>query len=60
LDHGSHFYSLFAHLGAISKKTSDTVSSGEMIGITADINTPLYFEIRSRNVAVNPLQWVFN
>jgi len=60
LDHGDHFYSLCAHLGAISKKNNQTVSSGELIGLAADSNSPLYFEIRSRNVAVNPLQWVFN
>jgi septal ring factor EnvC (AmiA/AmiB activator) len=60
LDHGEHFYSLCAHLGVISKKTSESVSAGEKIGLTGDSRTPLYFEIRARNVAVNPLQWVFN
>ena len=60
VDHGDHFYSLYAHLGVITQKTNESLISGESIGLTSDLNTPLYFEIRSRNVAVNPLQWVFN
>jgi septal ring factor EnvC (AmiA/AmiB activator) len=60
IDHGEHFYSLCAHLGGISKKTNETVAAGDQIGLTDDSGTPLYFEIRARNVAVNPLQWVFN
>ena len=60
IDHGGHFYSLCAHLGAIFKKTNERVAEGDFIGLTADRGTPLYFEIRARNVAVNPLQWIFN
>ncbi len=60
IDHGDHFYSLCAHLGKVSKKTNDSVRDGDIIGLTSDSGTPLYFEIRARNVAVNPLQWVFN
>ena len=60
VDHGNHFYSLCAHLGAISKKANEVIQAGETLGLTAEVNTPLYFEIRARNVAVNPLQWVFN
>ncbi len=60
IDHGDHYYSICGHLGAALKKTRDPVRAGEPIGITGDSSTPLYFEIRSRNVAVNPLQWVFN
>jgi septal ring factor EnvC (AmiA/AmiB activator) len=60
IDHGEHYYSLCAHLGGILKKTNDPVAAGDAIGRTDDLGTPLYFEIRSRNVAVNPLQWVFN
>jgi septal ring factor EnvC (AmiA/AmiB activator) len=60
IDHGDHFYSLCAHLGSYSKKTGDLVAPGEAIGLTDDLGTPVYFEIRSRNVAVNPLQWISN
>jgi septal ring factor EnvC (AmiA/AmiB activator) len=60
IDHGGHFYSLCAHLGSALKKTGDSVAADEAIGLTDDIGTPVYFEIRSRNVAVNPLQWISN
>lgn len=60
LDHGDHFYSLCAHLGTILKQTHHSVAAGDPIGVTADSADPLYFEIRARNVAVNPLQWVLN
>ena len=60
IDHGNHFYSLCAHLGDFSKKQGDSVAAGDTVATTDDSGTPVYFEIRSRNVAVNPLQWVSN
>ncbi|MGZ3707256.1 MAG: murein hydrolase activator EnvC family protein [Bdellovibrionota bacterium] len=60
IDHGEHFYTLCAHLGALSKKAGEPVAVGERIGLTDNSATPVYFEIRSRNVAVNPLQWITN
>lgn len=60
IDHGDHFYSICAHLGALLKKAGDKVLVGEPIARTDDSGTPVYFEIRSRNVAVNPLQWISN
>lgn len=60
IDHGEHFYSLCAHLGKNLKRTGDVITAGESLGLTDDLRTPVYFEIRSRNVAVNPLQWVSN
>ncbi|OFZ22376.1 MAG: hypothetical protein A2X94_00055 [Bdellovibrionales bacterium GWB1_55_8] len=60
LDHGEHYYTLCANLGALGKKAGDPVGLGEKIGATDDLGTPVYFEIRARNVAVNPLQWLLN
>ena len=60
VDHGDHYYSLYAHLGEMTRKAGDPVEAGELIGITDESGTPMYFEIRARNVAVNPLQWVSN
>ncbi len=60
IDHGEHFYSLCAHLGELKKKAGDPVAVGDTIGLTEESGTPVYFEIRARNVAVNPLQWVSN
>ena len=58
VDHGDHFYSLCAHLGEMYRKVGEAVASGDPIGTTDDSGTPVYFEIRSRNVAVNPQEWV--
>jgi septal ring factor EnvC (AmiA/AmiB activator) len=60
IDHGEHFYSLCAHLGTVTRKAGDAVAAGDFIGATDDSGAPVYFEIRSRNVAVNPLQWLSN
>jgi septal ring factor EnvC (AmiA/AmiB activator) len=60
IDHGGHFYTLCAHLGELTRKAGEEVSAGDAIGATGDSGTPVYFEIRSRNVAVNPLQWLAN
>ncbi len=60
IDHGAHYYSLMGNLGALVRKVGDRVSTGDAVGVTDEKGMPLYFEIRSRNVAVNPLQWVVN
>jgi septal ring factor EnvC (AmiA/AmiB activator) len=60
IDHGDHFYSLVAHLGDLRRKVGESVQAGDVIGLTDAQGTPVYFEIRARNVAVNPLQWVSN
>lgn len=60
LDHGEHYYTLCAHLGELRKSTGDRVLAGDSIGTTDEAGTPVYFEIRDRNIAVNPLQWVAN
>jgi septal ring factor EnvC (AmiA/AmiB activator) len=60
IDHGDHFYSLCAHLGELTRKVGEQVAAGDVIGVTDASGAPIYFEIRSRNVAVNPLQWISN
>lgn len=60
LDHGDHYYSLYGHLGTLSRKPGEAVAAGDAIGLTDDSGSPVYFEIRERNVAVNPLQWFSN
>ncbi len=58
LDHGNQYYSLIGHLGDMAKKEGDAVAAGEVIGHTALDGTPVYFEIRQRHVAVNPVPWL--
>jgi septal ring factor EnvC (AmiA/AmiB activator) len=57
IDHGHQFYSLCAHLGELNKKPGDAVAAGDAIGLTDETGV-VYFEIRARNVPVNPLQWL--
>ena len=58
MDHGEHYYTLCANLGALSRKVGEAVNAGDSLGESSADGAPVYFEIRSRNVAVNPLQWV--
>ncbi|HTL11637.1 MAG TPA: peptidoglycan DD-metalloendopeptidase family protein [Bdellovibrionota bacterium] len=60
IDHGAAFYSLCGRLGRAIKQKGDWVGPGDVIGLTDGGGQPLYFEIRSRNVPVDPLQWVAN
>lgn len=58
IDHGDHFYSLCAHLGELRRKQGEVVMTGDLLGLTDERGGGVYFEIRARNVAVNPLQWI--
>ena len=58
VDHGDHFYTLYAHLGEFRRNSGDPVALGDVVGLSDERATPVYFEIRDRNVAVNPLQWI--
>jgi septal ring factor EnvC (AmiA/AmiB activator) len=58
LDHGKNFYSLAARLSRIDLRVGDLVAEGDPIGQVVKSGETLYFEIRSGNVAVNPLKWV--
>jgi septal ring factor EnvC (AmiA/AmiB activator) len=58
VDHGDHFYSICGHLGELAKKVGDSVAMGEKIGVSDSSGNPVYFEIRARNIPVDPLQWI--
>lgn len=57
LDHGDQYYSLVGQLGEALKKEGDEVKEGDVIARSAADSTPLYFEIRQRHIAVNPVAW---
>jgi len=58
VDHGSHFYSICGGLGSVAKKVGDIVTLGEKIGVSDSSGNPVYFEIRARNIPVDPMQWI--
>ena len=58
LDHGHDYFSLSGRLAQLKVKEGQFVRQGDVIGLTAGADSALYFEIRSKNVPVNPLQWL--
>lgn len=61
IDHGDNYYSMSAHLDKHLKDVGETVESGETIGLAGDTGslngTLLYFELRHRGQAIDPLPW---
>lgn len=62
LDHGAGFMSLYGHNQTLLKQPGDRVSSGEAIALVGasggQADAGLYFEIREKGEAVNPLLWL--
>jgi len=62
IDHGDHYYSVYAHAEEVFKKPNALVDTGEVIatvGDTGSLDGPkLYFEIRHRGKPLNPLNWL--
>lgn len=62
LDHGDHYYSLYAHNSRLEKKIGDIVNSGEAIAQAGDTGslrgTGLYMEIRHFSESLDPLPWL--
>jgi len=62
LDHGSNYYTIYAHLEEIFKSKGDTVESHEVIATVGDTGSmagaKLYFEVRHHGKPENPLMWL--
>jgi murein hydrolase activator len=62
IDHGDHYYTVYAHLEDLFKSKGDPVETGEVIatvGDTGSMNgTELHFEIRHHGKPMNPLGWI--
>jgi septal ring factor EnvC (AmiA/AmiB activator) len=62
VEHHGGFYSLYANLDEIKVEKDQKVHIGEILGtidVDHEANTPyLYFEIRIRDKAVNPMIWL--
>lgn len=57
VDHGRQFYTLVGNLGEIIGKVGDGVKPGDTIGRAMTDGVPVYFEIRQRHIAINPVPW---
>ena len=62
LDHGDGFMSLYGHNQNLLKQPGARISAGESIALAGmsggQANAGLYFEIRDKGEAVNPLSWL--
>ena len=61
IDHGDGYMSLYGHSESLLKQTGDWVSAGDVIATAGDsggqLQSGVYFEIRSRGKPVNPAKW---
>jgi len=58
LDHGGDYYSVYGRLQNLGVSTGKRISKGESIGQVAGAEGHLYFEIRHRSHAQDPLAWL--
>jgi murein hydrolase activator len=62
IDHGDHYYTVYAHLEEQFKSKGDPVEAGEVIATVGDTGsltgTGLHFEIRHHGKPMNPLGWI--
>lgn len=62
IDHGDHYYTVYAHIQELFKPTGSIVKTGEVIATTGDsgslVGPKLYFEIRHHGEPLNPLKWI--
>ena len=62
IDHGYHYFTVFAHLEEIVKKKGEAVSGGEVIGVVGDpgwqVGPGVYFEIRKGGNHLDPKRWL--
>jgi septal ring factor EnvC (AmiA/AmiB activator) len=61
VDHGDRYFSIYAHLAEILKKSGEIVKRGETLGRVGDSDSlagaRLYFEMRKDGKSIDPLPW---
>jgi septal ring factor EnvC (AmiA/AmiB activator) len=62
IDHGDHFYSVYAHLEDAFQSVDNRVEAGDVIATAGDSgamgSTGLYFELRHHDRTLDPLEWL--
>jgi septal ring factor EnvC (AmiA/AmiB activator) len=62
VDHGQEFLSVYAYNQSVLKQVGDTVKAGDTISLAGNtggqLDSALYFEIRHRGAAVDPLPFL--
>ncbi len=61
VDHGQRYYTIYAHLSDLLKKSGEAVQKGDPIALVGDSDSltgpRLYFEIRKDGKPLDPLPW---
>jgi murein hydrolase activator len=62
IDHGDHYYTVYAHLEELFKSKGDPVETGEVIATVGDTGSltgaGLHFEVRHHGKPMNPMGWI--
>jgi septal ring factor EnvC (AmiA/AmiB activator) len=62
IDHGDHYYTVYAHLEEQFKSKGDPVETGEVIATVGETGSltgaGLHFEVRHHGKPMNPLGWI--
>ncbi len=58
VEHQGQMFSIYGHLGESRVKEGQDIAQGQALGRASPDGAPVYFELRSRNIAVNPAQWL--
>jgi murein hydrolase activator len=62
VDHGDHYYTVYAHLEEVFKVKGDRVDKGEVIATVGDSGSmkgpSLHFEVRHHGKPMDPLKWI--
>jgi septal ring factor EnvC (AmiA/AmiB activator) len=62
VDHGDHYYTVYAHLEEVFKVKGDRVDRGEVIATVGDSGSmrgpALHFEVRHHGKPIDPLKWI--
>ncbi|MBI3558683.1 MAG: peptidoglycan DD-metalloendopeptidase family protein, partial [Deltaproteobacteria bacterium] len=58
VEHPGQYYTLYGQMGSVAKAEGAEVKRGHVLGKTS--GEPLYFEIRNKNVAIDPVKWLLN
>jgi murein hydrolase activator len=62
VDHGDHYYTVYAHLQEVFKVKGDRVDRGEVIATVGDSGSmkgpSLHFEVRHHGKPMDPLKWI--
>ncbi len=62
IDHGDHYYTLYAHAEELFKEKGDPVDAGEVIATVGDTGSMakpgLHFEVRYHGKPIDPTPWI--